>query len=272
MLPLHDLEAASVLIRKHASHLAAVVVDPAVSRMGMIQVPIEYLQMLREETRLAGSLLVFDEVYAFRLSYGGAQSLFGIRPDLTTLGKIIGGGLPVGALGGDRAVMAVFDPTGGKSPVPHGGTFNANPMTMRAGIAMLQQLTEATINRLNELGERAMAGLRQAIDRTGLEAQVNGIGSAFAISMRREPIGGLRDYPTSTKARYLLREFHREMLEMGVLVTPQGVLTLSTPMTEVEIEFMVSCANRCFEGLASRKQHQFADDALIASRERPLVI
>ncbi|WP_311974442.1 aspartate aminotransferase family protein [Bradyrhizobium glycinis] len=139
-IPFNDVEGATSLIREHGRDLACVLVDPMPNRAGLVPADKAYLEGLRQATREVGALLIFDEVISFRLGYQGAQGLWGIDPDLTTLGKIIGGGFPVGAIAGKREVMAVFDPRHGKPALPHGGTFSANPVTMRAGLAAMELL------------------------------------------------------------------------------------------------------------------------------------
>src|SRR5258708_9519528 len=152
-IPFNDTEAAVSLIREHGPELACVLVDPMPNRAGLAPADQAYLDALRKITREVGALLIFDEVITFRLGYRGAQGLWSIEPDLTTLGKIIGGGFPVGAVCGDAEFMAVFDPRPGKPALPHGGTFSANPVTMRAGIAAMELLDDAAFARLDAMGE-----------------------------------------------------------------------------------------------------------------------
>ncbi len=151
-IPFNDTEAAVSLIREHGPELACVLVDPMPNRAGLAPADRAYLEALRKVTREVGALLIFDEVITFRLGSRGAQGIWNIDPDLTTLGKIIGGGFPVGAIGGRRDVMAVFDPRPGKPALPHGGTFSANPVTMRAGIAAMELLDDAAFARLDAMG------------------------------------------------------------------------------------------------------------------------
>src|SRR4051794_16651715 len=158
-IPFNDTEAAVSLIREHGAELACVLVDPMPNRAGLVPADRAYLEALRKVTREVGALLIFDEVITFRLGYRGAQGLFDIEPDLTTLAKIIGGGFPVGAVCGAKEFMAVFDPRPGKPALPHGGTFSANPVTMRAGIAAMELLDDATFARLDAIGEAARCGL-----------------------------------------------------------------------------------------------------------------
>ena len=141
VLPWNDLDACVKILEKEAGDLAALIIDPMLANAGMIPVAEGFLEGLRAATAKLGILLIFDEVISFRVATGGAQQRFGIRPDLTTLGKIIGGGLAVGAFGGRAEVMNYYDPRGGKGRINHGGTFNANPLTMAGGVATMEQLT-----------------------------------------------------------------------------------------------------------------------------------
>ncbi|HET9221861.1 MAG TPA: aspartate aminotransferase family protein, partial [Roseiflexaceae bacterium] len=151
MLPFNDPQAAEQIVERHRHELAAVIVEPVMGAGGVIAAEPKFLQTLRAITARHGIALIFDEVIAFRLGYHGAQGRYGITPDLTTLGKIIGGGLPVGAVGGREALMACFDPRR-PGAIGHGGTFNGNPMTMAAGLATLEELTSATYEHLEALG------------------------------------------------------------------------------------------------------------------------
>ena len=140
-LPWNDADACEKILEKQGGDIAALIIDPLLANAGMIPVREGFLEKLREVTQRLGILLIFDEVISFRVGRGGAQERFNIRPDLTTLGKIIGGGLAVGAFGGRADVMNFYDPRDGKGRINHGGTFNANPLTMAGGIATMEQLT-----------------------------------------------------------------------------------------------------------------------------------
>src|SRR5262245_9369036 len=160
-LPWNDLEACAAILDKQGGDIAALIVDPLLANGGMIPARDGFLEGLREATRRLGILLIFDEVISFRVAAGGAQERFGIRPDLTTLGKIIGGGLAVGAFGGRADVMNYYDPRGGGGRINHGGTINANPLTMAGGVSMMEQLTPAAHATLDALGERLRDGVRR---------------------------------------------------------------------------------------------------------------
>ena len=156
--PFDDREGTLAAFEPHLGDLAAVIVEPVLGAGGVVPATAGFLAFLRELTRDAGALLVFDEVISFRIGYHGAQGRLGVTPDLTTLGKIIGGGLPVGALGGRADVMALFDPRR-DDRIGHGGTFNANPLTMAAGLATLDELTPGALRRAR--GSRGGAGGRR---------------------------------------------------------------------------------------------------------------
>ena len=162
-MPFNDVEGSLRALKEHGADIAGILVDPVPSRVGGVPASLEYLRALAAFAKANGSLLIFDEVVTYRLAYGGWQNRVGIEPDLTTLGKLIGGGLPIGAVAGKADAMAVFDQTHGKPAYPHSGTFNANPLTMAAGIAAMKLLTPEAIDRLNALGEKARSALRSVI-------------------------------------------------------------------------------------------------------------
>ncbi len=246
VLPYNNLEAASRILEREGKEVAAVIVEPLMGAGGAIPAAAEFLRGLRELTRRLGILLIFDEVIAFRLAYGGAQQYFGVEADLTTFGKIIGGGLPVGALGGRAEVMGLFDPSR-PDRIGHGGTFNANPVTMAAGLATLAELTPAAYEHLNRLGELARRRLRQAFERLELPAQVTGAGSVFAVHFTAEPV---TDYRSARRGANpgLLRRLHLGLLNEGVVIAPRGMGCTSTPMTEAEVEFLGQAVEKVLGG------------------------
>ena len=174
--PFNDLETTVGLIEEHREDLAAVIVEPMMGAGGMIPADQRYLDGLRAATTEHRVLLIFDEIISFRLAPGGAQQLYGIEPDLTTVGKIIGGGLPIGAFGGRSDVMALFDP---RRPdrMTHAGTFNGSPICMAAGLASLALLTPSEIGRINGLGDRLRDGFQAGFTATGIRGRVTGQGS-----------------------------------------------------------------------------------------------
>lgn len=251
VLPFNDVDASRRLIEAHAGRLACIVVDPAPPRMGFLAATDDYLGMLRDVTRKHGIVLMFDEVYSFRQGLNGAQGNRGVEADLTSLGKLIGGGLPIGATGGREEIMAVFDPRGGGPKVDHGGTFNANPLTMAAGVAAMQLLTPEAFEHLGELGDRARAGMKAAFDRRGVPVVMNGTGSLFSIAIGiGDPIRNMRDATmallnTVWKNRTPLElgmAFHEALLKRGVIFAAPCNFILSTVMTAADIELFLEKA------------------------------
>jgi glutamate-1-semialdehyde 2,1-aminomutase len=240
VLPFNDIAVSERLIDQHASALAAIVIDPLPSRIGLMPASPEYLNSLQSACRRHGIMLVVDEIVCFRLHPGGTQTLLGIQPDYTTLGKIIGGGQPIGAIAGPRDRMAVFDSSNGRPLMAQGGTFSANPITMAAGIASMTLLTEDAFQELDRLGERIREGMRTVIAEIGCAAQVTGMGSLFKLHLTDRPIRGYRDaYPRGDEAAILAALF-QSMLANGILVTPQVSGALSTPMTDQEVDVFLS--------------------------------
>jgi glutamate-1-semialdehyde 2,1-aminomutase len=216
-LPFNDLAAVRELFRARGPDIAAVIVEPVAGNMGVVPPAPGFLEGLRQITSAHGSLLIFDEVITgFRVAYGGAQQLYRVSPDLTCLGKIIGGGLPVGAYGGRRALMEQVAPLGA---VYQAGTLSGNPLAVAAGLATLRALDDGkAYERLDVLGERLERGLREAAEKAGVPLAVNRVGSMLTAFFCAGPV---RDYATarvSDTARYA-RFFHA-MLDRGVALAP----------------------------------------------------
>lgn len=247
VLPFNDLAATTRLLTAHRDELATVIVEPVLGAAGIVP-PVEgFLAGLRRLTSDLGLLLIFDEVISFRLAPGGAQEWYAVEADLTALGKIIGGGLPIGAFGGRADLMAQFEPRGGSDvfdpgsggpAIYQGGTFSGNPLSMVAGIATLDALKPEVYARLNALGARLRAGLTQIFDDLAAPAQVTGVGSLFNIHFTRSSIfdaRGPRD--ADGEAAHL---FFLEMLNRGFVIAPRGMGAISTPMHESDVDLFVS--------------------------------
>ena len=239
VLPFNYADQAVARIAREARRLAAVVVDPVPNRVGLMPARREFLRALREVTTAHGIVLIFDEVISFRVGYHGAQGAFGVTPDVTTLGKIIGGGFPVGAVAGRAEVMAVFDPTSGPPPAPHGGTFNANPVTMAAGLAAMRLLTHEAYARLDELGAKLRASLEACFKRAGVHGSVTGMGSLFRVHPTDRELMDYRSTLTTPEEAERLHRLVRRLMEHGVLISVTGLGCLSTPMGDAELESLV---------------------------------
>lgn len=235
-LPYNDPEGVERIVNRHHHELAALIVEPVIGAGGILLPQEGFLSFLREITQRYGIVLIFDEIIAFRLSYHGAQGYFGIVPDLTTLGKIIGGGLPAGAFGGRADIMDYFDPRRAIS-ISHGGTFNGNPSAMVAGLATLHEMTPEAYTRLNDLGAELKIKLEALFASLNVPAQVNQIGSLFNLHFSDAPV---TDYATiSITNRQLLRGLYLAALNNGIVFTPRGMGCLSTPMTSTQIDHFV---------------------------------
>ena len=234
--PFNDLPAVEELLSSHPDQVAALIVEPIMGAAGLLNPDPGYLQGLKELTERFGALLVFDEIITFRLHQGGFQSREKIAPDLTTLGKIIGGGLPVGAFGGRREVMAVYDPTR-KRFVGHGGTFNGNNVTLAAGLATLELYDQEAADRLNGLGERFRQGFAQALKSAGLRGRLSGQGSLIGLHWGEEaPRDGRQSVAGAQAHAQLFRLLHLSLLNRGIHTAARGMYVLSTAMTEAEVD------------------------------------
>ena len=245
VLPWNDAEACVKILEKLGGDIAALIVDPLMANAGLLAPQDGFLQRLREVTERLGIVLIFDEVISFRVAPGGAQQRFGVRPDLTTLGKIIGGGLAVGAFGGRAEIMNYYDPRGGKGRISHGGTFNANPVTMAGGVATMQELTPEAYAKLDTLGDRLRAGVKRILSKGKQPAQVTGLGSLFWIHWTKKR---LSDYRSSrpADAERPLRTF-MALLNDGVLLTQRGLGCCSLAMVDADVDRFLEAFGRVVE-------------------------
>ena len=251
VIPFNDVDGSAQILRERAQDLAAILVDPMPNRAGLMAATPEYLAMLREVADEIGAVLVFDEVISFRLGHGGAQGLWGVDADLTCFGKIIGGGFAVGATGGRAEIMQVFDPTDGKPAVPQGGTFSANPMTMRCGRVAMEMLDTAAFAHLDRLGERAREGIEAAFQDTGVEGQVTGRGSLLKIHFSAAPITSYRTAQHDAPAAARLARLNVELLNRGVVMAGYGLMAFSTPMNEDDVDEVVAAVAASLRAIAT---------------------
>ena len=218
LAPYNDLEAVEDLFRLYGAGIAAVIVEPVAANMGLVPPQEGFLKGLRRLCDNAGSLLIFDEVITgFRLAYGGAQTRFGIEPDLTTLGKIIGGGLPVGAYGGKKDYMQHIAPSG---DIYQAGTLAGNPLAMAAGSATLSLLEKADYKALEERVDAFATALEAALTAKGLEATVNRIASMFTVFFTREALRNFDDVKKADSALYT--KYFKGLRKAGVYVAPSA--------------------------------------------------
>jgi glutamate-1-semialdehyde 2,1-aminomutase len=250
VLPFNDPDAASDLFSRQGERIAAVIVEPVAGNMGVVLPRGGFLQLLRDLTAAHGSLLIFDEVITgFRVARGGAQGLFGIAPDLTCLGKVIGGGLPVGAFGGRREIMSRLAPEG---DVYQAGTLSGNPLAVVAGLATLALLDgDRPYLELEAYGALLEGGILEAAQKAGVSVQVNRLGSMLTVYLSESPV---TDYPSAVAAdrdRFAL--LHHELLRRGVFWPPSGYESafLSLRHEKADVESLVESFSAGFEQLAA---------------------
>lgn len=236
VLPYDDPKLCEEILTAHGHRLAAMLLDPLSSRVGMVTMSAAVRDAVTKCCRKHGILLVLDEVVSYRMAHGGAHEALGYEPDLVVLAKIIGGGLPIGAVAGPARHMAVFDHTGGSPAVSHGGTFSANPLSMRAGLVGLKAYDAAAVDRLNGFGAALRDNLSGRIRANGLPAQVTGASSFMRLHLKTDPITGYRSSYPSTADRAALKAIHLAVLERGFLLTPNCSAALSTPMTSGDLD------------------------------------
>ena len=233
----NDVESTRAALRANADSVGTVIVEPMMGAGGAIPGSREFLGMLRDEARRTGALLIFDEVMTSRLSPGGLQGLYGITPDITTLGKFWGGGFPFGAFGGSREVMRYLDLAAGGT-LSQGGTFNANIVTMTAGIVAARDVyTAQACTELNARGERLRAALQERAVSARVALQATGIGSTFNLHWHARPIRHPGDLEPPDSARRRL--FQLEMILRGYYVAQRGMINLSLPLTDRDLDSFV---------------------------------
>jgi glutamate-1-semialdehyde 2,1-aminomutase len=216
--PYNDLDAVRALVAANKDQVAALIIEPVVGNMGCVLPKEGYLQGLRDICTEAGIVYIFDEVMTgFRLSLGGAQERFGIRPDLTTMGKIIGGGMPVGAYGGKKEIMALVAPSG---PMYQAGTLSGNPIAMAAGMAMLKHLKKNpwVYEKLEETGAYIAEGLKKSVSELGLKYTVNQIGSMYSLFFTGEEVVDFKTAKTADIPAF--GKYFHSMLNRGVYLAP----------------------------------------------------
>lgn len=236
VIPFNEPETALAILDEHAGELACVLVDPMPHRVGFIPATPEFVRALRRWTRKDGSLLVFDEVITYRSEYEGAQAWFDEPPDLTALGKLIGGGLPVGALAGRAEVMEVLNPLADKVLFPHSGTFSANPLVMTAGLTAMRLFDREAVHRLNALGERVRRHLSEAIETSGIPASVTGAGSLFRLHFTPKAPRTYREAFVGSERARLSRALLDYAFAHGIILINTCSGALSTVMTEREVD------------------------------------
>lgn len=239
VLPFNDPERAVTLLNDQAGEIACVLVDLLPHRVSLSPVSSDFITEIYKWTRMNNALLVFDEVITFRTCYGGAQDWFRIRPDLTALGKMIGGGFPVGAIAGRRDVMQLMNPLSDHYLFPLSGTFSANPITMAAGLTSMEMYDELAVQRINTLGDRARDGIAEAIRIADMPFCVSGAGSLFRVHMKPDIPVNYRATSLTIEESCLLNAILDCLFDNGIMLINSCTGALSTPMTEKEIDIAI---------------------------------
>jgi len=241
-----DADRFEAVLSERGSEIAAVFLEPVVGSGGVVPPPPGFLSRVREAARRAGAVFVLDEVITLRLSVGGAQEMYDVAPDLTMMGKIIGGGLPAGALGGSAELMSAFDPHG-RNPMWHSGTFNGNPLTCAAGLVSIRELTRERIETMDRLGEKLARGLKEAARSLEIPFSVRRVGSLMNLFFLNDPPG-----PTiARKDAAMITNFHLAALNHGLFIAPRGMIALSTVMTDDDIDQVLARAGDAMRDVAA---------------------
>ena len=243
VLPYNNEDAVERIVRRHRDELACVILDP---KTGILPVRKEFVQAVRRITEENDVLLILDEVVGFRVARGGAQEHYGISPDLSAFGKLIGGGFPVGGFGGRADIMGLFDNSGEPTGFFQSGTFSAHAMVMAAGLATLRQLTPSAFSHLNGLGERLRAGFDELSERVGVPFQGVALGSLFSVYFTDEPLIDYRSLASSDSA--MAQRVFLSLLNQGYYLS-QGLSmnALSLPMTEEHIDGLLLAFEEAIE-------------------------
>jgi glutamate-1-semialdehyde 2,1-aminomutase len=243
--PYKNTKGTLALLTEHAGELAAVLIEPMLGAGGCLPADRTFLQALRDSTCRLGIPLIFDEVMTSRLAPGGLQELHGVTPDMTTLGKYIGGGMSFGAFGGSVEIMQHFDPRRAGA-FPHAGTFNNNVLSMSAGLAGMTEIyTPEAARALTALGETLRNRLNAVAEGKRVGMTFTGIGSMLGVHMRRGPV---RTPAEAAKGNPTLRDlFFFDMLEQGIWMAPRGMILLSLPITETDCDALVAAVEEFIE-------------------------
>jgi glutamate-1-semialdehyde 2,1-aminomutase len=239
VVPFNDLEAVESIIKEYKEQIAAIITEPMLGASGLILPQKGYLKGLRDLADRYKILLIFDEIFTFRLSVGGMQEMVGVTADITTVGKFIGGGFPIGAFGGRKEVMSPYNPDHPRYLV-HSGTFFGSNITMVAGLAAMTAYDRNAIGSINRLGDRLRDGFERAFDKAGIMGRVTGLGSLIHVHWGGGEINNALDARRCLKlAGELPRFVHIEMMNRGIYAASRGLYCISTPMSEVEIDLAI---------------------------------
>jgi glutamate-1-semialdehyde 2,1-aminomutase len=236
--PFNDTERTLRILDEHADQIACVLVDPMPHRIGLIKAHDEFIEALRKWTTEHGALLCFDEVICFRVEYEGAQSMYNVKPDLTSMGKIIGGGFPIGAFAGSSEIMKVLDPTHPDFRFALSGTFSANPISMTAGMVAMQMYDRKAVAKLNNMTQTAIRQIREAGKLADMPLSITGSGSMFKVHFSEIPPTNYRDVYEDEATKRITNMFLQKMFEEGIIMIYSCSCVLSTVITQKEVDML----------------------------------
>ena len=235
--PFNDVERTIRLLDEHADELGAVLIDPIPHRVGLFEATPEFVEAVYAWTRKHNALMIFDEVITFRTNYGGAQEKYKVRPDLSAMGKMIGGGFPVGAFAGRSDVMRVMDPNENPLLLPHSGTFSANPITMTAGYVAMQDFDGDAVLKLNALTAQARNQIEAAIKLADIPVSISGAGSMFRLHPRAETPTTYRGaYQTASEKAVMTKMLDHLFYQENIIMVNTGTCMFSTALTQKEVD------------------------------------
>ncbi|MBL8963287.1 MAG: aspartate aminotransferase family protein [Phycisphaeraceae bacterium] len=253
VFPFNDIDRTIALLDRAKDKLACVVIDLMPHRIGLNPADPAYVSALRDWTIRHGVLLLIDEVITFRSCHGGLQQQYGVTPDLTALGKMIGGGFPIGAIAGRAEFMDVLNPRSPRYVYPHSGTFSANPVSVGAGLAAMEKFDRSASDRLNALTRLAITKIEDAIRQAGVAASVTGTGSMFRVHLKATPPRDYREAYLSPEENSRLKALLSHMLDEGIILINSCSAALSTPMTQDEVDALVAAFRSGFKRIAAMR-------------------
>jgi glutamate-1-semialdehyde 2,1-aminomutase len=247
IFPFNDIERTISILDQNADQIACVLIDPVPHRVGLVPGTKEFIEAIYSWTRRNGALLVFDEVVTLRVNHGGAQESYSVKPDLTAMGKIIGGGFPVGAFGGRADVMKVLDPREANLLFPHSGTFSANPITMTAGYIALKYFDKEAVSKLNALTKRAISQIEEAVRISDVPVSVTGAGSMFRMHLTTKPPASYREAYQSREVTGVINELLDYLYyEEKILMINTLACMFSTALTGLDVDRLSEGLLRAF--------------------------
>jgi glutamate-1-semialdehyde 2,1-aminomutase len=248
VFPYNDIERTLALLNQHADEIACVLIDPVPHRVGLVQGNSEFIEALHKWTRENNALLVFDEVVTFRVNYSGAQEKYSVKPDLTALGKIIGGGFPVGAFTGRSDIMKILDPREKNLLFPHSGTFSANPVTMTAGRIAMEHFDKEAVDKINALTQKAIDQISEAIRIADVPVSITGAGSMFRFHLKAESPTTYREaYQTKEAEALITKMLDYLFYEEKLMMINTLACMFSTVMTQKEVDVLSDAMLRMFK-------------------------